>query len=82
MSGTAYEYRVTALAKARCRPRRDHALGNGLGLASPYAHGDIGDAGTVGLAGSASYSSGTIPLTGPEPTSGERPTASSSPTPQ
>ena len=64
--GQAYEYRVEALTNALPSTSVATLSETASALPAPYAHGDIGDAGTVGLAGSASYdfSTGTYTLNG------------------
>ena len=63
VSGTAYEYRVTALEGTEPSASITTLSETASALPATYAHGDVGDAGTVGLAGSASYNATTATYT-------------------
>ncbi len=65
-SGQAYEYRVEALSNGAVSSSMSTLPETASALPAPYAHADIGDAGTLGQAGGAGYNSstGTYTLTG------------------
>jgi glucuronoarabinoxylan endo-1,4-beta-xylanase len=58
-SGTACEYRVTALVNSITSTSVATLSETAAALPAPYYQGDIGDAGTVGSAGGATYNSST-----------------------
>jgi O-glycosyl hydrolase/regulation of enolase protein 1 (concanavalin A-like superfamily) len=62
-SGQTYTYRVKAWSNGQSSGAVATLAETASALPAPFAHGDIGDAGTLGLAGAASYDAGTSTYT-------------------